>query len=254
MLAVKILGCSGSYAAAGGACTGYLVQSAGTNVWLDAGPGTLANLQETCSLGEIDAIVITHAHPDHWLEMPIVANALEWYEPRDPVPVYSNAHTFGEARELIGESISTVFRWNVVDSGDSVTIGEQTWSFAETEHYVPTLAIRVDVDGTSFVFTSDTGTDFGLDRFSPAAGVENPGVDMALIESTFLHRVGNEGILHLSAAEAAEMAVAGGARRLVLTHQAPHEDRQAHLSAAQAIFGDNVVLAEVGSQYAAAGD
>ena len=85
MLAVRVLGCSGSYAAAGGACTGYLVQSTGANVWLDAGPGTLSNLQRHARLGDLDAIVLTHAPPDHWLELPVVANALEWYERRDQI-------------------------------------------------------------------------------------------------------------------------------------------------------------------------
>lgn len=250
MLAVRILGCSGSYAAAGGACTGYLVQSSDTNVWLDCGPGTLANLHEWSSLADLDAIVLTHAHPDHWLELPIVANALEWYEPRDRLPVFSNAHMFAEARELIGQSISTVFDWKVVDTTETVTVGSQQWRFAETDHYVPTYATRIDADGSSLVFSSDTGPSFSLQGFVDRAGP----IDMALLESTFLDRVGNEGILHLSATEAGEMASAAGAARLVLTHQAPREERSAHIEAASAVFAGPVALAEVGGQYAAAGD
>lgn len=250
MLAVRILGCSGSYAAAGGACTGYLVQSTGTNVWLDCGPGTLANLQEFAALADLDAIVLTHAHPDHWLELPVIANALEWYEPRDRLPVYSNAHMFAEARELIGQSISTVFDWKIVDTTETVTIGDQQWRFDETDHYVPTFATRIDAEGSSLVFSSDTGPSFSLQGFVDRAGP----IDMALLESTFLDRVGNEGILHLSATEAGEMAAAAGVTRLVLTHQAPREERPAHVDAARAVFGGDVALAEVGGQYAAAGD
>lgn len=250
MLAVRILGCSGSYAAAGGACTGYLVQSSGTNVWLDCGPGTLANLQQWIALADLDAIVLTHAHPDHWLELPIIANALEWYEPRERLPVYSNAHMFGEARQLIGQSIATVFDWNVVDTDETVAIGGQEWRFDETDHYVPTYAVRVDADGASLVFSSDTGPNFSLQRFIDRAGP----IDLALLESTFLDRAGNEGILHLSATEAGEMAAAASAGRLVLTHQAPREERAAHADAANAVFDGPVALAQVGGQYAAAGD
>lgn len=250
MLAVRILGCSGSYAAAGGACTGYLVQSAGTNVWLDCGPGTLANFHEWSTLAELDAIVLTHAHPDHWLELPIIANALEWYEQRDRVPVYSNSHMFGEARQLIGQSISTVFDWHVVDTVETVSIGDQQWRFDETDHYVPTYAARVDADGSSLVFSSDTGPSFSLQGFVDRAGP----IDLALLESTFLHRSENEDTLHLSATEAGEMAAAAGAGRLVLTHQAPLEERPAHVDAASAVFDGPVALAEVGGQYAAAGD
>jgi len=250
MLAVRVLGCSGSYAAAGGACTGYLVQSTGANVWLDAGPGTLSNLQRHARLGDLDAIVLTHAHPDHWLELPVVANALEWYERRDPLPVFSNAHTFGEARELIGDLISAVFDWTIVDVEDVVTVADQSWTFAETEHYVPTYATRTDAGGQSLVFSSDTGPAFSLRPMVERSGP----IDLALIESTFLHREGNEGIQHLSAAEAGRLAAEAGASRLLLTHQAPREDREAHRDAAGAVFGGPVVLAEVGELYAAAGD
>ena len=219
-------------------------------MWLDCGPGTLANLHEWATLADLDAIVLTHAHPDHWLELPIVANALEWYEPRDRLPVYSNAHMFAEARELIGQSISTVFDWHVVDVVNAVRIGDQQWRFAETDHYVPTYAIRVDADGSSMAFSSDTGPSFSLQGFVDRAGP----IDLALLESTFLDREGNEGILHLSAAEAGQMAAEVDAKRLVLTHQAPREERPAHVEAARAVFDGDVVLAEVGGQYAAAGD
>jgi len=249
MLAVTILGCSGSYAAAGGACTGYLMQSSQANVWLDAGPGTLANLQEVCTLGELDAIVLTHAHPDHWLEIPVVANALEWYEPRDRLPVYSNSHMAAQARELIGPDIDIPFDWRVVDVDDVVTIGDQQWSFAETEHYVPTFATRADAGGQSIAFSSDTGPGFSL-----ASMVERHGrLDLAIIESTFLDRENHPGTLHLSADEAGKMAEQANVGRVVLTHQAPLEDRAAHLAKAQANFSGEIVLAEVGQQYAASG-
>jgi len=247
MLAVIILGCSGSYAAAGGACTGYLMQSPGAKVWLDAGPGTLANLQKSCTLGELDAIVLTHAHPDHWLELPVVANAIQWYEPRTPVPVYSNAHMAAQARNLIGPDIDLAFAWHVVDVDDVVTIGDQEWSFAATDHYVPTLATRTDVGAENIVFTSDTGPKFSLESLT---GNRGP-IGLAIIESTFLERREHPGALHLSADEAGALAEQSQVKRVLLTHQAPLEDRAAHLNKASANFSGEIVLAEVGQQYPA---
>ena len=43
--------------------------TATTRLWLDAGSGTLANLQRHVALDDVDAIVLTHAHPDHWLDL-----------------------------------------------------------------------------------------------------------------------------------------------------------------------------------------
>jgi len=249
MLTVTVLGCSGSYAAPGGACTGFLMQSPRANVWLDAGPGTLANLQTVCRLSDLEAVVLTHAHPDHWLEMPVVANAIQWFEPRQRLPVYSNAHMAAHARAMIGPDIDIPFDWRVIEPHEQVTIGDQTWTFAETEHYVPTLATRTDCEGQSIVFTSDTGPGFSL-----APMVERCGpIDLAIIESTFLERSEHPGALHLSADEAGELAEQAGVHQVALTHQAPLEDRAAHLARASANFSGQMVLAEVGQQYAAIG-
>jgi ribonuclease BN (tRNA processing enzyme) len=249
MLAVTVLGCSGSYAEPGGACTGYLVQSYEAKVWLDAGPGTLANLQTSCRLSELDAVVITHAHPDHWLELPVVANALHWYEKRDPLPVYSNAHTESEARSLIGALFDKVFDWRIVEESSEITIGDQRWRFAPTDHYIPTFATRVDAGPHTLAFSSDTGPRFSFDALYGPDEV----IDLALVESTFLDRSDHLGALHLSAYEAGELAERAKVVQLILTHLAPFEDRQAHLEAAASKFSGQIVLAEVGRQYPAAG-
>lgn len=247
MLAVTVLGCSGSYAAPGGACTGYLMESSGARVWLDAGPGTLGNLQKRCGLSDLDAIVITHAHPDHWLELPIVANAIKWYEPRPRLPVYSNAHMAAAARDLIGDDLDASFDWHIIEVDATVTIGDQTWTFAEADHYVPTFATRTDAEGASIVFTSDTGPSFSLQPMVERSGP----IDVALIESTFLHRREHGDALHLAADEAGKLAEEAGVGQVLLTHQAPLEDRAAHLAMAKANFSGEIVLAEVGHQYPA---
>ncbi len=77
-LSITVLGCSGTYAGPGGACSGYLVRSNDTSVWVDTGPGSLANLQQHIDLASLDAIVVSHSHPDHWGELGVVRNALKY--------------------------------------------------------------------------------------------------------------------------------------------------------------------------------
>lgn len=243
-LQLTILGCSGSYAGPDGACTGYLIESAEKAVWLDAGPGTLANLQKYRTLDQLDALVLTHEHADHWLEVPVLINALRYYVGRFGFPVYSNASTREMASRVMDDpkGMAEVFDWHTVADGDTVEIGDQQWSFSETEHYVPTLAARVDSGGRSMLFSADTGPDW-----SPGAVGQSPST--LLCESTFADRVGNEEILHLSASEAASFATRFDAGRLILTHLAPGEDPVVHAAAAAQHYAGKIEVAEVGAVY-----
>ena len=144
-LKITVLGCSGSYASAGGACTGFLVQSPKANVWLDAGPGTLANLQTHIDLSDLTAIVLTHEHADHWLELPVVYNAIRHYILCGPIPVYGTKGTLKLANDMC-ESIEESFLCEIIEDGDSRFIGDQCWHWSRTQHYVETLACRVDVE------------------------------------------------------------------------------------------------------------
>lgn len=47
------------------ACSGYLVPADGTRVRVDAGSGTLEQLQQQARLDELDAIWISHLHAGH---------------------------------------------------------------------------------------------------------------------------------------------------------------------------------------------
>jgi ribonuclease BN (tRNA processing enzyme) len=240
-LAVTVLGASGSYAGPGGACTGFLVRSPGANVWLDAGPGTLANLQNHITLRELSAIVLTHEHPDHWLELPVVYSAVRHYEHRKPVLVYGTAGTLALAEDLC-PAMPEAFEWRLISDGSVASIGDQDWRMARTDHYVETMAVRVDAGEHTFAFTADTGPRWSLAQLGP-------GIDLAISESTFLSDVEPEGILHLSARQAGSLAAEAGVGRLVLSHLAPGQDPDAHRAEAAVAFGADVSIAAIGDTY-----
>jgi ribonuclease BN (tRNA processing enzyme) len=105
---LTVLGCDGSYAGAGGACTGYLVQGGGVNLWLDAGPGTLANLQRHVDLDAIDGIVLTHAHPDHWVDFLPYHNVIRYIRKRSGLPIWSPRKVRDLAEAVNGELTHSV--------------------------------------------------------------------------------------------------------------------------------------------------
>ncbi len=242
-LNITVLGCSGSYSGPGLACTGYLVESDTTRVWLDAGPGTLANLQRHYELTEIDAIVVTHEHPDHWLDLAMAYIACRYFVDRAPMPVYGTAGTHALARALAGvHDLSPTIDWRTISDGANVTIGDQQWSFSRTDHPVETLAPRVDSGGRSFAFSADTGDGWSFANLGE-------GIDLALCEATFLHEELNPPSPHLSALQAGAMAAGAGVRRLLLTHLAPGSDAAAFGREATEAFGAPVELVDVDRRY-----
>lgn len=240
-LTVTVLGCSGSYAAPGNPCTGYLVRSDGAAVLLDCGPGTLGPLQAAIDLAELTAIVTTHCHPDHWLELPVIRNVFLWFVPRDGVPIYGTAETraMDRAITVLRSGCIDPLDWTVLDPSQEVVIGDQQWSFAVTDHPVETLAVRVDVGGRSFAFSSDTGP--GWDFRSLGEGIH-----VAMCDASHGRDREDQGIPHMSARQAAVAASAANAERLVLTHLAPGCDREAQLAEASAAFDGEVAVARPG--------
>jgi ribonuclease BN (tRNA processing enzyme) len=245
-LDVTVLGCSGTYAGPGGACTGYLVRGSRT-VLLDCGPGTLANLQRHIDLRSLDAIVVTHCHPDHWVELPVLRNVLKWVLLQEhPLPVFTTAETWSMAEIVSKDAMLDTFSPTIVADGSDVRIGAQRWRFSRTDHPVETLAVRVDDGGRSFAFSADTGPGWSL-----TALADGNGIDLAVVESTFVEATYPEAVPHLSARLAATNAAAARVRHLVLTHLMPGEDPSAHLDEARASFGGSVSVAAIDERYQA---
>ena len=78
---ITVLGKSPAWQDAGGACSGYLVESERTCLLLDCGPGVLAKLRERIDYAGVDAVAITHLHADHILDLVPFASALT-FSPR----------------------------------------------------------------------------------------------------------------------------------------------------------------------------
>lgn len=240
-LALTVLGCCGSYAGPGGACSGYLVEGGGVSIWLDAGPGTLAHLQRHIDLDRLDAVVLSHSHPDHWVDVLPYHNVVRYLRPRTGVAVYSPP----EVRRLAGEvngRLDPAFGWTDVHDGSSSAIGGLTLTFSRTDHPPETLAVRIDDEvGASFGYSADTGPGWSLSELGT-------GLDLALCEASLAPGHERE-VQHLTAAQAGVSARAAGARHLVLTHLQPGVDPDRSRADASAAFGLPVDVAAIGARY-----
>ena len=236
-LSLTVLGCSGPYAPPGGACSGYLVDDGETRLWVDAGPGTLANLQRHVAFDAVDALFLSHEHPDHWTDLEGFFNVCRFVAEREGVPIYAPAGL----RERTYADTEPIFDWHEVADGDRVQVGTLELRFSRTDHGPETLAVRVDGDGRSLGYSADTGPAWSLEALGP-------GLDLALCEAA-IPSSGEGSLQHLSARQAGRTAAAAGAGRLLLTHLWPTLDPAASLAEGAEAFGNEVALAAVNERY-----
>ncbi|MGK5449680.1 MBL fold metallo-hydrolase [Streptomyces radiopugnans] len=247
---LTVVGCSGSFPSAESACSSYLVEADGYRLLLDMGNGALGELQRHCGLYDLDAIVLSHLHADHCIDMCayFVARYYRHEGGRcEAIPVYGPKGTEQRLTTAYADtpserSMSEVFDFHDLAPRSTFRLGPLTVTADRVRHPVETYGFRVEHDGRALVYSGDTGP---CDALCDLAR----GADLFLCEASFTD--GKEDIpeLHLNGRQAGECARDAGAGRLVLTHIPPWTDPQHNLRDARAAFGGPVETARPGAVY-----
>ncbi|MBM2826223.1 MAG: beta-lactamase domain protein [Dehalococcoidia bacterium] len=247
------LGTSAAYPGAGGACSGWLVEEGSTRLLVDCGTGVLSSLQRHIPIPAITAILITHIHADHFLDLIPLRYALKYGLPPEErsspilyLPPGSHSILKGMFSHLDpapNTFFSDAFQVREYKPRDTFAIGDLTVETAPVVHYIPSHAVAVYGSGKA-VFSSDTGPCEALVELAK-------GADIMVCEATYLSEDEDFGDLrgHLTAKEAGEIARRAGVKRLIITHLWPRRDRQQVLAIARESFGGDVELAEEGKSY-----
>lgn len=239
---LTILGCSGSIPGPNAAASGYLVEAEGFLLGLELGNGTLAQLQAVADPFDLDALVLTHLHPDHCADVSALT-VLRRYHPAPPyparprlLPLYAppeapvrlaNAYAPNETERAVTD-LSDVYDFHPLRP-EPFRIGPFEVVAAEVAH--PTLAygLRISYGGRILAFTGDTGPCRALNELAD-------GVDLLLAEASWTDSAERPAGVHLSGKQAGELARDAGVGRLLLTHIAPWTDAGAVLAEASAGF------------------
>ena len=98
---ITVLGKSPSWQDADGACSGYLIEDEGISVLLDCGNGVFSKLRRFRDYTTVDAVLISHLHADHFLDLVPYSYALTYAPRQQPVPVDRWPGTDNPARPVL---------------------------------------------------------------------------------------------------------------------------------------------------------
>jgi ribonuclease BN (tRNA processing enzyme) len=251
---LTIIGCSGSYPGPDASASCYLLESTvgegdDRRTWrvlLDLGNGALGVLQRHADALAVDAVLLSHLHPDHCMDL-CGLYVLRKYHPdgtQPRIPVWGPSGVGERMSDAYGLpdglGMSDVFDFQ--EYAGPFEVGPFTVSPIRVEHPVVAYGLRVTADGSSLGYSGDTATCEGLDRVAAD-------VDLFLCEASFREVDDNPPGIHLTGVEAGSTASRAGADRLVITHVPPWFDREAMLAEARTTFSGPVDLAAAGATY-----
>lgn len=250
---LTVLGRSPAYPNPGEACAGYLIEGGGARVLVDVGPGVVAQLLARHHPDELDAVVVSHMHADHMLDLVTLRYVYPWRKrPKsERLRVVMPPGSADQLRDLargVGNAkhFEDSFRLSEHDGSRGMAFGGLSITPVRTQHYIPCWGFRAEADGRRMAYTADTAPCGGLEDLADSA-------DLLLSEATLQSLDEDaqppEPRGHLLPSEAGEAARRGGSHRLILTHlPVANGAAEARVSAGEA-FGGEVEIAQPSAAY-----
>lgn len=249
---LTVAGSSCSIPRPGRACSCYVIESPGATVVADLGSGAFANLIRLLPAEDVDAVVISHMHADHFIDLIPMRYALKYGARKTTRPVLLYVPPGGAEllvrltgafeRESHHDFLGEVFDVRTYDPDGTLEIGDARLRFAPTSHYIQTYGLRIEAAGASLAYSADTAPDDRVAELARDADAFVCEATLAEAEEADVPRG------HLSAREAARMATRAGARRLILSHYPASADPAALEAQARSIFAGPVTVADDGFQ------
>lgn len=213
------IGSAGGYPLGDNGTTAYVVTSTDGqyNLLLDAGSGSALAIEHYLPVNDLDAVWLSHDHPDHSADIGIFQHLFFLKKPASQkglIPVYMNKNS--SLWPLMMTDASTEPRQYLIE--EPMEIGPFKASFIKTTHPVECAAIRLEekLTGKVLVFTADSGWQDSLVEFSK-------GADVLIADTNFPAEKGRNAI-HMTSTEVATLANMALVKQLVVSHIPPQAD------------------------------
>lgn len=217
---LRVIGCAGGYPLGENGTSSYLLSSSDNDyhVLLDTGSGSALAIEKYLDVNLLDAVVLSHDHPDHVADIGIFQHLFLLKKPAPkttPIPIYHYPES--KVAPLLaddGSSLAKVFQPNGV-----LKLGPFDFTFIKTVHPLECYAMRMleRETGKVIVYTADSGWLEAMIAFANEA-------DLLVADCNFSNEVGQND-KHFTAEEVARLANKAEVKALVPTHLPPQADK-----------------------------
>lgn len=247
---LTVLGKSPSWPDPGGACSGYLLEQDGFSLLLDCGAGVLGKLGQVQDYLTLDAVLISHLHADHILDLIPFSYGLHLSprrsEPPRRPPLHAppgSLHMFHRLGACWGDEglITGAFAVREYDPAVALDLGPFGVRFREVPHYTQAFACELSAGGRRITFGADCGPNDALIEFAQDT-------DLLIVEASLREPDTDVPRGHMTPVEAGEAGRAARARRMLVTHFSDELGPEWVRSESSRGYGAEVILAEGGAQ------
>ena len=247
MIELSVLGAGPAYTSRPGAVgASYLLRSGADAIVLDLGQGAFTNLAGAIEPSTLQAVIVSHLHPDHFIDLVPLRHYLLWdFDPPRRVAVLGPAGLAERMDALHDDPGFSAASLDVTALGGSGTrtVGSFLLEARPVRHTDESYGFRVTTgDGPGLVYSGDCGD---ADDLRPLI---QPG-DTLLAEASFGTNAVAAGSEHLNAADVGRVAAASRAGRVLLTHVLMGQDRDATVAATRDLAGVDVSLVDPGDRF-----
>ncbi len=234
---------------AGATGAAYLVREGQAAVLLDLGQGSFPRLAGLLDPGNLDAVVVSHLHPDHFVDLVALRHYLRW-GPSHPrrVRVLGPAGLADRLDALNAEPGFSAAALDVEELAPGrLVIGSLELEAARVAHAGESYGFRVaHADGPGLVYSGDCG------RAGDLEPLIRPGDDL-LAEVSFGPGPVPPDAAHLDGPSVGRLASRAKVGRVLLTHLLMGFGREATVASVRRVFPGRVQLVAPGDQFAVGG-
>jgi ribonuclease BN (tRNA processing enzyme) len=236
---LTVLGAGGAWPEAGSACSGFLLEHDGYRLLVDAGYAVVPQLLRYVEAAAVDAVFISHGHPDHCADLnPLLRARALRDDPAPPLPVYALNGALDAVLALDRPGmLDDALDLHELRPGEPLNIGPFSGEIRLLPHSRPNAGVRLRAGDEVFAYTGDAGPHPDTVELAREA-------NLFLAEASYVDDVPADSAGTLSSARSVgRQAREAGVQRLLLTHLLPGTDRQAAYQAAAAECDADVGLA-----------